>query len=698
MYRRLCFRTTAGRLVLPNRQGIHRHDAYASGSNTQLAPFFDNHCGHDCHSNGGSQKQREHWIRPLTAPCLIIAAALASERYYHNSIALPATQMECNSDDKNPNNDQENNKESFDIHESLKKNKGQSSFDKMLPFQNPKDLWKKVRMPRGGVTNNHTVERESNEMGSGDKLNGNKVESDDPISAVFEFFLKGAGVNNEQQDSKSKVNAPRSDFETTSKNFLKLVTGNHNAEKSKQSIAEIVASVRERSEQGDVEENASMIEIYDMLNEHKDELRNVATKYVGEIDFTRLTPTALFYYLEHEDEVKSPSWKRRMHRFCRGIDGTKMDELNDALSLAKLSYADSVDQIREGLDKHSTPYDIVYCNVRSEPGKPAHFLAVQRVQPEGSYFDNSDKLHVILVTRGTKTVADAITDLLCDTEDYQGGKAHSHILGSGSFIANKHRQMLLELCESSGKSSVDLLIIGHSLGAGAASIAGMEFNARKDSKIKARVIGFGCPAILSKDLAEKSDFITTVLNDADVVPRLSGIAAANLLMNVLEFDWVPYAKRDIQSALADLQKRQPILFNADVVTKITAVVEPLLESFARDSITSGTKERLEVELVPPGKCVHLYRDGVGFSGCYVPNTFCSEIDVSRRMIDGKCPEHDSRQHRVFLVLLLCATVAYLVLSVFADHLLHSGYQQTLLEIERQRTGDLHFRFEEAREE
>ena len=41
---------------------------------------------------------------------------------------------------------------------------------------------------------------------------------------------------------------------------------------------------------------------------------------------------------------------------------------------------------------------------------------------------------------------------------------------------------------------------------------------------------------------------------------------------------------------------------------------------------------LEVVLYPPGKCLHLYRDGVGISAAYVPCTFFKEIDVTRTML------------------------------------------------------------------
>jgi hypothetical protein len=188
-----------------------------------------------------------------------------------------------------------------------------------------------------------------------------------------------------------------------------------------------------------------------------------------------------------EDERKNPSWQRRVHRFCSGVDIDKVIELNDALDLSLLSYADTVDEIREGLENNKSPYELVYAEVRSEPGKPANFVAVKRDQSS-----SSSELEVIMLVRGTKTVADAITDLLCDVEEYRGGKAHSFILASGKFLVQKHSKLLEDLLEQSGKKILKLTLAGHSLGAGAAAIAGMEFN--DNEKFKVEVVGFGCPA------------------------------------------------------------------------------------------------------------------------------------------------------------------------------------------------------------
>jgi hypothetical protein len=76
-----------------------------------------------------------------------------------------------------------------------------------------------------------------------------------------------------------------------------------------------------------------------------------------------------------------------------------------------------------------------------------------------------------------------------------------------------------------------------------------------------------------------------------------------------------------------------MIFTDDVVKIISDAIDSQLDQVPKDQPCK--KDRIEVDLFPPGKCVHFYRDGVNFSACYVPNTFFSEIDVSRRMIDGK---------------------------------------------------------------
>lgn len=289
------------------------------------------------------------------------------------------------------------------------------------------------------------------------------------------------------------------DFTAMAGNFLKLFGGGK--EQQEEAISEIVAKARETSAKSDVSDERSFSDLLDALDKYRLLIHQVADKYVSSIDFSKFDPTSLFYYLEYQDEVKNPSWKRRKHRFYEGIDIEKVELLNEFLDLAKISYADTVEEIKQGLEYHAQPCELIHAEVNSLPGKPANFVAIPRNQPRFS-----NQLEVIIGVRGTKTLSDAITDLICEDVEYRGGKAHSFIVNSGKFIFEKHLATLEELLALSGKSKIKLRLVGHSLGAGAASIAGIEFN--DHPKFDVEVVGFGCPALLSKELATSTAFIT----------------------------------------------------------------------------------------------------------------------------------------------------------------------------------------------
>ena len=100
--------------------------------------------------------------------------------------------------------------------------------------------------------------------------------------------------------------------------------------------------------------------------------------------------------------------------------------------------SDDVEEIRNVLRaEHDS--ELVYCSLESLPNKPAHFVAVKKPRGSGS---SSSELEVLLVVRGTKHATDVITDLLCDAAPYRGGDAHSGILESGRWIAERHLNLL----------------------------------------------------------------------------------------------------------------------------------------------------------------------------------------------------------------------------------------------------------------
>lgn len=251
----------------------------------------------------------------------------------------------------------------------------------------------------------------------------------------------------------------QADFTALAGNMMKLFGGGK--ESQEQAISDIVAKARETASKSDISDERSFFDLLEALNSYKEMISSTADKYISNIDLSKFEPTALFYYLEYEDERKNPSWKRRKHRFYDGIEFDQVDELNAYLDLARISYADSVEAIKAALEKHVQPCELLYAEVVSEPGKPANYVALPRNQRK-----NANHLEVIIGVRGTKSLADAITDLICQDTAYRGGKAHSFILNSGKFVAQLHLPLLKQLLENSGKSKLKVTLVGHSLGAG----------------------------------------------------------------------------------------------------------------------------------------------------------------------------------------------------------------------------------------
>lgn len=272
-----------------------------------------------------------------------------------------------------------------------------------------------------------------------------------------------------------------------------------------------------------------------------------------------------------------------------------------------------------------------------------------------------------MVVRGTKSVPDMLTDAFLNATPYRQGYAHAGILRAGTYLANKHLDLLRNINKQlfNGQKNIHVTLIGHSLGAGAATIAAMELTDKKD--FTATVTGFGCPAMLSKDLSDAiRPYVTTVIADADVIPRMSSATIANTVLDIMEYDWTPKGKRDVKQALEQIihpGSKLSILFggNTDnaIVTKIMSLVNQAMEQYVH--IPPQTTQRISPILYPPGSCVHFYRDGVGISGAISPCTFFGTIDVSRTMIH--------------------------------DHLIGKGYRRIFLEIMRHHLDDAHFSFD-----
>eukprot|EP00927_Polykrikos_kofoidii_P055034 TRINITY_DN49349_c0_g1_i1.p1 TRINITY_DN49349_c0_g1~~TRINITY_DN49349_c0_g1_i1.p1 ORF type:complete len:502 (+),score=57.99 TRINITY_DN49349_c0_g1_i1:37-1506(+) len=80
---------------------------------------------------------------------------------------------------------------------------------------------------------------------------------------------------------------------------------------------------------------------------------------------------------------------------------------------------------------------------------------------------------VVVAIRGTSSVADALTDLVCASVPFLKCQAHSGIARGAGFIFEKIRGILRQLLQEWGPKGYKLTLTGHSLGAGTAILLTM---------------------------------------------------------------------------------------------------------------------------------------------------------------------------------------------------------------------------------
>jgi hypothetical protein len=455
-------------------------------------------------------------------------------------------------------------------------------------------------------------------------------------------------------DDSLKTTASSDGLLSLARDFKDLLLGGDEGEGVMDNLLRKVRISSSRSSYEDDDRNYD--DLLRIINDHRESIGATLRETFSPVDFSKLLPTSLFYYLEFEDARKNPSWKRMMHRFHPSVDIEKVEELNEQLYLAKQSYCDTVEEAREGLESAQEPLELVFCDTESFPGRPAHYIAIKKEQPR-----DTDFLDVLMVVRGTKSITDIITDCLLAPEDYRGGKVHAGFLQSGKYLAETHIDLLRKICKMTDKKRIKVMLIGHSLGGGACAVAAMELNELDD--VEAEAIGFGTPSLLSRELAESAEeYITTVVSDDDIIPRLNDITVANAVLDLMEHDWTPLARRDIEHAFREIQRRRPGLMTDSTLDDAMALVNAGIERFAKPKIKETTTDRLEPVLFPPGKCIHFYRDGAGVSVTYSPCTFFNELVVSR--------------------------------TCLRDHLMVGGYNRIFLRVMREQDNP-HFVFENS---
>lgn len=179
---------------------------------------------------------------------------------------------------------------------------------------------------------------------------------------------------------------------------------------------------------------------------------------------------------------------------------------------------------------HSLQYKKLYGVVLKhdlfeEAGYVGHYVAI-----------NAEKKTALIGIKGTSSLQDAMTDCCADSVPFsldshfvskaeavsQEIVCHEGILISAKRLADDIQPFLEHLFLP---LDYEVLICGHSLGAGAASLVAPLLRSRNPMLIEKNSIqvrAFACPPVLNYESAIAcSPFVTTIVNSSDIIPRAS---------------------------------------------------------------------------------------------------------------------------------------------------------------------------------
>ncbi|KAF2074752.1 hypothetical protein CYY_003940 [Polysphondylium violaceum] len=264
--------------------------------------------------------------------------------------------------------------------------------------------------------------------------------------------------------------------------------------------------------------------------------------------------------------------------------------------------------------------DVIVSKWFSSKYSPGHYFAV----------DHKTK-SLVFVIRGTFNHFDIITDLVAKSYIYKDGMAHMGILLCAHM---KMREMYPLIMKSLDVyKGYRLVVTGHSLGAGVASLFTILFN-EVQPHIPIRCFSFGAPCVLSLELANhlktKSLISTFCMND-DIIPRLS-------------FNSLFYLREVLDSILSQsstkIQKIFQIVSANGLNEKMTRRFSKLLKVAPTINLTNVQHSPSgELPMYPPGQ---LYRIVKLSKGIYVAEKTdmesYSKILVSATMFTDHMPQ------------------------------------------------------------
>ncbi|XP_057507860.1 uncharacterized protein LOC130790833 [Actinidia eriantha] len=231
------------------------------------------------------------------------------------------------------------------------------------------------------------------------------------------------------------------------------------------------------------------------------------------------------------------------------------------------------------------------------------FVKDSSVMRPGYYIGiDARKKLVVLGIRGTHTVSDLITDIVSSSHEevtFEGYSTHFGTAEAARWFLN-HEMGTIKKCLDKHKGFT-LRLVGHSLGGATASLLAIMLRKKSSKELGfspdiVTSVCYATPPCVSRELAECcSDYVTTVVMQDDIIPRLSVASLTRLRNEILQTDWMTVlGKEDWRSVIG-------LVTNAkQVVSSVQDVARKLADyaKFRGQTNVSGVQIRKELPVVP----------------------------------------------------------------------------------------------------
>ncbi|KAL6601503.1 hypothetical protein ACP70R_044723 [Stipagrostis hirtigluma subsp. patula] len=236
---------------------------------------------------------------------------------------------------------------------------------------------------------------------------------------------------------------------------------------------------------------------------------------------------------------------------------------------------------------------------------------------------------VILGIRGTHTVYDLVTDLIALSDKKVSPRGFSTHFGTYEAARwyLRHELGIIRKCLEKHKD-YKLRLVGHSLGGASAALLAIML--RKKSKEELgfspdiiSAVGFGTPPCVSREVAEScAGYVSTVVLQDDIIPRLSAASLARLRNEILKTDWVSVLEKEDLKHIVDIVTNAKLVVSSiqDVARKlgdyakivtVSANSDPARARSSTEVVLSSDSRKDEFvpeDLFLPGTLYYLQRD------------------------------------------------------------------------------------------